>query len=163
MSLVKTFLLTAFAAHFQAGATVETPNVEVPPVQKTGIGSWYGDGRFHGNFTANGEKFDPYEFTCAHRSLPFNTVVMVENRANGRRAWCRVNDRGPYVADHDDGHWTITTSRPGNGKWKWRGVIDLSIATARKLKMIDNGIRPVNIRYWRQNPDPSFNLAVLAP
>jgi rare lipoprotein A (peptidoglycan hydrolase) len=163
MSLVKAFLLTAVAASYQAGPTPEVPSVEVPPVQQTGVASWYGDGKFHGDITANGEEFDPYEYTCAHRSLPFNTVILVENRSNGRRAWCRVNDRGPYIAEHTDGNWTVTTRRPDGEDWRWRGIIDLSIATARKLHMQQSGLRSVHLRYWRQNPAPFFNLAVLQP
>ncbi len=61
-----------------------------------GTASWYGPG-FHGRKTANGERFDTNELTCAHKSLPFNTLLKVTNLENGRYTIVRVNDRGPYV------------------------------------------------------------------
>jgi len=61
-----------------------------------GTASWYGPG-FHGRKTANGERFDTGELTCAHKSLPFNTLLKVTNLENGRYTIVRVNDRGPYV------------------------------------------------------------------
>ncbi len=61
-----------------------------------GTASWYGPG-FHGRKTANGERFDTQELTCAHKSLPFNTILKVTNLENGRYTIVRVNDRGPYV------------------------------------------------------------------
>ena len=59
-----------------------------------GVTSWYGPG-FHGNRTANGEIYDMYAFTAAHKSLPFNTWLKVNY--NGRSVFVRINDRGPYV------------------------------------------------------------------
>jgi len=61
-----------------------------------GTASWYGPG-FHGRKTANGERFDTQELTCAHKSLPFNTILKVTNLENGRYTIVRVNDRGPYI------------------------------------------------------------------
>src|SRR5690606_26117103 len=63
-----------------------------------GVASWYGPG-FHGRKTANGEIYDQNEFTAAHRTLPFNTLVRVENLRNGRSVIVRINDRGPFVDD----------------------------------------------------------------
>jgi rare lipoprotein A len=62
---------------------------------ETGMASWYGPG-FHGRKTANGERFDTYALTCAHKTLPFNTILKVTNLENGRYTVVRVNDRGPY-------------------------------------------------------------------
>jgi rare lipoprotein A len=62
-----------------------------------GNASWYGPG-FHGRKTANGERFDTHDFTCAHKTLPFNTMLKVTNLENGRYTIVRVNDRGPYVS-----------------------------------------------------------------
>ena len=62
---------------------------------ETGIASWYGPG-FHGNRTANGEKFDTNELTAAHRTLQMPSLVRVTNLENGRSIVLRVNDRGPY-------------------------------------------------------------------
>ncbi len=61
-----------------------------------GTASWYGPG-FHGRKTANGERFNTNEFTCAHKTLPFNTMLKVTNLENGRYTIVRVNDRGPFV------------------------------------------------------------------
>lgn len=60
----------------------------------SGMASWYGPG-FQGNTTANGEIYNMYGFTAAHKSLPFNTWLKVTH--NGRSVFVRINDRGPYV------------------------------------------------------------------
>ncbi len=59
-----------------------------------GTASWYGPG-FHGRTTANGEKFDMYELTAAHKTLPFGTRVVVHNPRTGKDVVVRINDRGP--------------------------------------------------------------------
>ena len=64
--------------------------------QLSGIASWYGPG-FDGNLTANGERFNRYGMTAAHKSLPFGTQVRVTNLNNGRAVVVRINDRGPYI------------------------------------------------------------------
>lgn len=92
---------------------------EVPVGQKPskgckvfkGLASWYGE-KFHGRKTASGERFDEEGMTCAHRTLPFGTKVLVMNPASGKTCTVTVNDRGPYVGSR---------------------VIDLSKAAARKL------------------------------
>jgi rare lipoprotein A (peptidoglycan hydrolase) len=61
-----------------------------------GIASWYGK-QYDGKITASGEPFDMYDFTAAHRSLPFGTYVRVTNPRNGRAVIVRINDRGPLV------------------------------------------------------------------
>ncbi|MBR8745439.1 septal ring lytic transglycosylase RlpA family protein, partial [Nocardiopsis sp. MG754419] len=58
--------------------------------------SFYGDG-FHGATTANGETFDTYGMTAAHKTLPFDTMVQVTNPNNGKSVTVRINDRGPYI------------------------------------------------------------------
>ena len=58
------------------------------------MASWYGPG-FQGNHTANGEIYNMYGYTAAHKSLPFNTWLKVTH--NGRSVFVRINDRGPYV------------------------------------------------------------------
>jgi len=63
--------------------------------RETGIASWYGP-NFHGNLTANGEVFDQYSLTAAHRTLPMPSMVRVTNLENGRSIVVRVNDRGPF-------------------------------------------------------------------
>ncbi len=63
---------------------------------ETGEASWYGPG-FHGRKTANGERFDTYDFTAAHKTLPFGTLLKVTNLANNLYTVVRINDRGPYI------------------------------------------------------------------
>jgi rare lipoprotein A len=63
----------------------------------SGIASWYGQD-FDGRLTANGEIYHQSEFTVAHRSLPFNTYLLVKNLQNGKSVIVRVNDRGPYIS-----------------------------------------------------------------
>jgi rare lipoprotein A (peptidoglycan hydrolase) len=67
-----------------------------PEFVQEGVASWYGPG-FQGRKTANGERFDTYEMTAAHKTLPFNTLVKVTNLDNGVSAIVRINDRGPFV------------------------------------------------------------------
>ena len=61
-----------------------------------GISSWYGP-NFHGNLTANGEVFDQYGVTAAHKTLPYGTVVKVINLDNDKSVILRITDRGPYI------------------------------------------------------------------
>jgi len=62
---------------------------------QTGIASWYGP-NFHGKKTANGETFDKYELTAAHKTLQMPSIIRVTNLENGRSIIARVNDRGPF-------------------------------------------------------------------
>lgn len=89
-----------------------------------GIASWYGS-KFHGRKTANGEVYDMYAMTAAHRSLPIPTYVEVTNLENGRQIIVRVNDRGPF---HDNRE------------------IDLSFAAAGRLGMLEKGTALVEVR-----------------
>ncbi len=86
-----------------------------------GIASWYGS-KFHGRLTSNGETYDMYQLTAAHKALPLPTFVRVTNLDNGKKVILRVNDRGPF---HDD------------------RVIDLSYKAALKLGFADKGTAPV--------------------
>jgi len=63
---------------------------------QTGTASWYGP-NFHGKMTANGEYFDKYDLTAAHRTLQMPSIIRVTNLGNGRSIILRVNDRGPYA------------------------------------------------------------------
>jgi rare lipoprotein A len=64
--------------------------------------SYYGVGDGYGYQTAaNGERFNPYGLTAAHKSLPFGTIVKVTNQSNGKTVSVRINDRGPFVAGRD--------------------------------------------------------------
>ncbi|WP_304455013.1 septal ring lytic transglycosylase RlpA family protein [Nocardiopsis sp. YSL2] len=74
------------------------PSTEGTPTGEGGTcqASFYGDG-FHGATTANGETFDTYGMTAAHKTLPFDTMVKVTNPDNGTSVTVRINDRGPYI------------------------------------------------------------------
>lgn len=92
-----------------------------------GWASWYGP-RFHGRRTANGERFNKFHLTAAHRTLPFNTRVRVTNLQNGRSLVVRINDRGPYIRGR---------------------IIDLSYAAARRLGMHQHGVIRVRVEILR--------------
>ena len=66
----------------------------------SGIVSWYGDD-YHGKKTANGETFNMFDLTSAHKTLPMNTMLLVENLENGKNVIVRVNDRGPFVKNRE--------------------------------------------------------------
>ena len=89
-----------------------------------GIASWYGT-KFHGNKTSNGETYDMYAMTAAHKSLPLPSYVEVKNLDNGKTIVVRVNDRGPFHQGR---------------------IIDLSYAAAAKLGTLKNGTSHVEIR-----------------
>lgn len=88
-----------------------------------GIASWYGPG-FHGNTTANGERFDQNALTAAHRTLPMPSLIRVTNLENGRRVDLRVNDRGPFADDR---------------------IVDVSKRAAQVLGFKDDGIARVRV------------------
>jgi rare lipoprotein A len=88
-----------------------------------GIASWYGK-KFHGRPTSNGEIYDMYAMTAAHKTLPLGVEVRVTNRRNGKSTVVRVNDRGPFV-----------TGR----------IIDLSYSAAKQLDVVEQGTAPVEI------------------
>ncbi|MTI87634.1 MAG: septal ring lytic transglycosylase RlpA family protein [Balneolaceae bacterium] len=96
---------------------------------ETGVSSWYGP-NFHGKLTANGEIYDMDGITAAHRTLPFNSIVLVENLDNGKSLQVRINDRGPYAKDR---------------------ILDLSRGAARKLGVIGPGT--ANIKLYLLNGD----------
>ena len=68
----------------------------LPALARCGDASWYGPG-FHGNLTANGERFNAHGLTAAHRSLPFGTRLRVVNQDNGKAVTIRINDDGPHI------------------------------------------------------------------
>ena len=88
-----------------------------------GISSYYGP-NFHGKLTANGEVFDMYGLTAAHKELPFNTIVRVINENNGKSQILRINDRGPYVNNR---------------------ILDCSYGAAKKLGFVNEGTTSVKI------------------
>lgn len=106
------------------GGNAGTPGpVRAGSMIEEGIASWYGP-KFHGKLTANGEQYDMYGLTAAHRTLPFNTLVRVENKSNGKSVTVRINDRGPYAKNR---------------------IIDLSRRAASEIDMIGPGTAPVEL------------------
>lgn len=102
-----------------------------------GIASWYGK-KFHGRRTSNGEKYDMYAMTAAHKTLPLPTYVRVTNLSNGRSTVVRVNDRGPFHQNR---------------------VIDLSYAAAQKLDMVHSGTALVEVRAVGETQDRILTVA----
>ena len=88
-----------------------------------GMASWYGPG-FHGRRTANGERFNQYALTAAHKSLPFGTKVKVTNLRNGKSIVVRINDRGPFIRGR---------------------VIDLSKGAAQAIGVQSSGVAKVSL------------------
>ena len=113
----------------------------------TGTASWYGT-KFHGKHTANGETFDLYGMTAAHKTLPLPSYVKVTNLENGRSVTLRVNDRGPFYSDR---------------------VIDLSFAAAQKLGYAEKGVARVSVEgidpyeWWaaRGKPVPGYGASTV--
>ena len=76
--------------------SISQANIETGKAIQRGTASWYGPG-FHGRKTASGERFNSYDMTAAHPTLPFGTRLKVVNETNGRSVVVRVNDRGPFA------------------------------------------------------------------
>jgi rare lipoprotein A len=88
-----------------------------------GVASWYGPD-FHSKKTSNGEIYDMYDMTAAHKTLPMNTVVRVDNLENGKSIIVRINDRGPFVKGR---------------------IIDLSNKAAHQIDMVRRGTAKVKV------------------
>jgi rare lipoprotein A len=99
------------------------PAKTLAPYRVRGVASWYGR-KFHGQPTSSGERYDMYQFTAAHPTLPIPSYARVTNVANGRSVIVRVNDRGPFLRDR---------------------VIDLSYAAAYRLGYVDAGSAMVEV------------------
>ncbi|MBY4676210.1 septal ring lytic transglycosylase RlpA family protein [Marinobacterium arenosum] len=102
--------------------------------KERGTASWYGN-KFHGHKTSNGEVYDMYAMSAAHKSLPLPTYLRVTNLDNGRQVIVRVNDRGPFHGNR---------------------LIDLSYAAAYKLDMLRKGTARVELeaidpRSWQRS------------
>ncbi len=108
-----------------------------------GKASWYGK-PFHGRRTANGEIYNMYGDTAAHKTLPMNTMLLVRNLENGRTATVRINDRGPFVRER---------------------IVDLTYTKAAALGIVRNGTAEVEIIALAQRdaePAPSPGTATAA-
>lgn len=107
--------------------TVFNKSYEVLPTSKgykaKGTASWYGK-KFHGYHTSNGEVYDMYGMSAAHKTLPLPTYAKVTNLKNGKSVIVKINDRGPFHEDR---------------------LIDLSYAAASKLGILANGTADVEV------------------
>jgi len=103
--------------------TVRVPKATVLTRIKSGLASWYGD-VWQGRRTASGRIFDMNELTAAHKTLPFGSKVKVTDLRNQRSVIVTITDRGAFF--------------PGR-------VIDLSLAAARQLRMVNTGVDPVRL------------------
>lgn len=93
-----------------------------------GLASFYGK-EFNGKTTANGDVFNSRYYTCAHRTLPFGTLIEIENPRNGKKVIVKVNDRGPFIGQR---------------------VIDLSREAARKLGLIQHGVSDIKAKILKK-------------
>lgn len=110
---------------------------EADPVYAAeGFASWYGPG-FHGRTTANGERYNQYAMTAAHKSLPFGTKVRVINLENDKEVIVRINDRGPYVQGR---------------------IIDLSRKAAKQLTMLGKGTAKVRVETLTKKKAPLIKV-----
>ncbi len=96
-----------------------------------GVSSFYAED-FHGKLTANGEIYDMYGLTAAHKTLPLNTIVRVTNISNNKSLILRINDRGPYVKGR---------------------ILDCSYGAAKKLDFVNDGTTEVKVEVieWGDN------------
>nr|WP_206022180.1 septal ring lytic transglycosylase RlpA family protein [Halomonas bachuensis] len=114
---------------------------------RQGTASWYGE-KFHGYATSNGEIYDMYKMSAAHRSLPLPTYARVTSLDNGRSVIVRVNDRGPFHSDRE---------------------IDLSYAAAARLDILDRGTGRVKVEaidpvvWLAENGGGEANRSAAAP
>ena len=99
------------------------PYLSAEGYREDGMASWYGKD-FHGRSTANGERYDMYSMTAAHKLLPLGTQVRVTHLRTGRSIVVRINDRGPFVEDR---------------------IIDLSYAGAKELGILGPGTAEVRV------------------
>ena len=98
-----------------------------------GNASWYGV-PFNGRRASNGEIYDMYKLTAAHKTLPFETMVRVTNLNNGKSTTVRITDRGPFVENR---------------------IIDLSLAAAREIESVGPGVVPVRVEVLTPGIDPT--------
>ena len=128
-------LLFAALALGACGGSGRRTRVKLPPPinprigwTETGIASWYGH-PYHGRRTSNGETYDMNKMTAAHKRLPFDSWLRVENLGNGMKTQVRINDRGPFVG---------------------RRIVDLSRAAASEIGMISTGTARVRLTLIRR-------------
>lgn len=114
--------------HYKVGSPYQVDGIWYFPEEdyeydQVGLASWYGPG-FHGRLTANGERYNQYDMTAAHKTLPLPSYVRVTNLDTGARVVVRLNDRGPFAEGR---------------------IIDLSRRAAERLGIVQAGLAPVRV------------------
>lgn len=123
------FVLLPIFVAFLAGCSSPAPKPVYFPgypigYVERGMASWYGPG-FHGNKTANGERYDMHQLTAAHRTLPLGSIALIRSTSTGKEVTVRINDRGPFAKGR---------------------VLDLSYAGAHRLGMLGHGTDQIELR-----------------
>ena len=108
---------------------------------ETGVASWYGP-NFDGLLTSDGDRYDMYAMTAAHKTLPLPCYARVTNLSNGRSIVVKINDRGPFVANR---------------------IIDLSYVAAAKLGMLRTGTALVEVRTLSPESPPVLTRVTETP
>ena len=117
------------------------PFTDNRPYKQQGMASWYGK-KFHGNKTSSGERYDMYQMTAAHKTLPIPSYARVTNLDNGRQVIVRINDRGPFHAGR---------------------IVDLSYTAALKLGYIGKGSTRVEVERVFPGEKPTVAQETVAP
>jgi len=115
----------------QSVAVVDSLQTQEPPGYPPGetmVATYYSK-RFQGRKTASGERYNRDALTCAHKTLPFQTLLKITNPQNSKSVIVRVNDRGPFNRGRD---------------------IDLSYAAAKEIGMLAAGVLPVQVEVLEQ-------------
>jgi len=134
--IVAAALATVLTLHLLpdlAASRLKTKIVFFPSYVKTanhlvGTASWYGR-PFHGRLTANGERYNMFRLSAAHKSLPLGSYLEVRNLENGKSIIVKVNDRGPYIGGR---------------------ILDLSYAAAKKLGFVHRGLARIEARVLKK-------------
>jgi len=120
---------------YKVGSSWYQPLPHAQSFSQRGKASWYGE-EFHGKKTSNGEVYNMYAMTAAHKTLPFDTVVSVRNVENNTAIKVRINDRGPFARSR---------------------IIDLSYAAAKKLGIVGPGTAYVEIVALARSIQPDMS------
>lgn len=102
----------------------------------TGKASWYGE-PFHGRKTANGEVYDMYKSSAAHKDLPTGTWIRVTNLKNNKQIITRINDRGPFIKGR---------------------ILDLSYGAALAIDMIVDGVADIKLEVLKYGDGKYYKL-----
>lgn len=125
----------------QSDLVIDSLHTQEPPGTESMVTTYYGK-RFHGRRTASGDVYDMNAFTCAHKTLPFGTILKVENPKNGKSVIVKVNDRGPFTRGRH---------------------LDLSYAAARELDMLLAGVIPTEVTIYPPETALALGLLAVAP